>query len=58
MGGGETLVTVLFKEAGDKTEVVLTHEFFADAHMRDEHNQGWNGCLWNGCLENLAKLVE
>ena len=53
MGGGETLVTVLFHDAGDKTEVVLTHEFFADAHMRDEHNQDWNGCL-----ENLAKLVE
>ena len=53
MGGRETLVTVLFRDAGDKTEVVLTHEFFSDANMRDEHNKGWNGCL-----ENLAKLVE
>ena len=53
VGPGETLVTVLFQDAGDKTEVVLTHEFFPDQNMRDEHNKGWDGCL-----ENLAKLLE
>jgi len=53
VGPGETLVTVLFQDAGGKTEIVLTHEFFPDVNMRDEHNKGWNGCL-----ENLAKLVE
>ena len=48
-----SLVTVLFQAVGDKTELVLTHEFFPDENMRDEHNKGWNGCL-----ENLAKFVE
>ena len=27
------------------TEIVLTQEQLADEHMRDEHNQGWIGCL-------------
>ena len=41
----ETLVTVEFKDRGEKTEVVLTHERFPDVQMRDQHNQGWNDCL-------------
>ena len=53
VGPGETLVTVLFHDAGGKTEVVLIHEFFADRNMRDEHSNGWSGCL-----EQLAALVE
>lgn len=44
-GGPETLVTVEFHERGTATEVVLTHEQFVDAKMRDEHAQGWNGCF-------------
>ena len=48
----ETLVTVEFLEKGTSTEIVLTHEQFADEHMRDEHNQGWNGCL-----NSLARLL-
>ena len=36
---------VEFVDKGGSTEIVLTHEQFADEHMRDEHNQGWNGCL-------------
>ena len=41
----ETLVTVEFIERGVGTEVVLTYEQFPDEHMRDEHQQGWGGCL-------------
>jgi len=49
----ETLVTVEFRDLGGRTEVVLTHEFFPDVNMRDQHSQGWTGCL-----EQLATLVE
>ena len=41
----DTLVTVEFRSQGNSTEVVLTHENFADQHSRDEHNQGWNGVM-------------
>ena len=41
----ETLVTVEFIDKGDATEVVLTHEQFPDDNMRNEHQQGWGGCL-------------
>ena len=27
------------------TELVLTHEQFADSEARDKHQHGWNGCL-------------
>ena len=41
----ESLVTVEFKDLGKSTELVLTHERFADEEARDKHQQGWNGCL-------------
>jgi len=41
----DTLVTVELNAAGNKTELVLTHERFRDENMRQEHNQGWEGCL-------------
>ena len=42
----DTLVTVDLAAAGaDGTELILTHEGFADADGRDKHNQGWNACL-------------
>ncbi len=50
---GETLVTVEFHDVDGQTEIVLTHEFFADQNMRDQHSHGWAGCL-----EQLATLVE
>jgi uncharacterized protein YndB with AHSA1/START domain len=37
----ETLVTVEFLPRGDGTEMVLTHERFPSADVRDLHNQGW-----------------
>lgn len=49
----ETQVTVEFFARGNSTEVVLTHATFGSPKDRDEHNQGWNGCL-----EVLATLLE
>jgi uncharacterized protein YndB with AHSA1/START domain len=41
----DTLVTVEFFEAGDKTEVTLTHQNFQTAEMRERHEHGWRGCF-------------
>jgi uncharacterized protein YndB with AHSA1/START domain len=41
----ESLVTVEFKAAGQGTELLLTHQRFADTGARDKHQHGWNGCL-------------
>ena len=49
----ETVLTVEFRDLGGKTEVVLTHEKFPDENMRDEHSQGWTGCL-----DQLARHIE
>lgn len=48
----ETLVTVEFREKGQTTEVLLTHELFPNAESRDKHNEGWSGCL-----TRLGKVV-
>ena len=47
----DTLVTVEFRDQGSSTEVILTHERFPNAELRDKHNQGWSGCM--GRLEKL-----
>ena len=49
---GETLVTLEFQDRGGTTILVLTHELFPTQELRDQHNQGWDGCL-----RRLAKLV-
>ena len=41
----ESLVTVEFKPSGQGTELIVTHQRFADEQARDHHQQGWNGCL-------------
>ncbi len=41
----ETLVTLRFVAQGGGTELMLTHERFLNEPMRDEHEQGWTGCL-------------
>lgn len=52
-GMGETLVTIEFRERGDATELILTHERFPTAEARDRHDAGWNSTL--DCLgEYLA----
>lgn len=49
----ESLVTVVFRPLGQRTEVLLTHERFADRDARDRHHHGWDGCL-----ERLAGRLE
>ena len=44
---GETVVTVEFRDLGGQTEVVLVHELFPGADVRDLHAQGWASCLDN-----------
>ncbi len=48
----ETLVTVAITPQGEKSELVLTHQRFADAKMRDDHTKGWSGCL-----ERLTRIL-
>jgi len=48
----ESLVTVELKSSGGGTELLLTHERFADSQARDRHAHGWNGCL-----SRLARFV-
>jgi uncharacterized protein YndB with AHSA1/START domain len=43
---GDTLVTVEFARAGaERTEVVVTHERFADRARAGRHEQGWTELL-------------
>lgn len=42
---GETIVTLEFHDVGGNTELVLTHEGFADIAERDGHNHGWVACF-------------
>ena len=43
---GDTLVTVEFNAIdGDRTEVAITHERFADAARMGRHEQGWTQLL-------------
>lgn len=41
----QSLVTVELAGRGGGTELVLTHEAFADEAARDRHREGWDGCL-------------
>ena len=50
MGGPEeTLVTVEFRDLGDMTEMVLTHERFLSVQSRDQNQHGWTSTFV--CLE-------
>jgi uncharacterized protein YndB with AHSA1/START domain len=40
-GPHESLVTVEFRDRGDSTEVILTHQFLPTQELRE----GWNGCF-------------
>jgi uncharacterized protein YndB with AHSA1/START domain len=42
---GETLVTVEFRDLGNSSEVVVTHELFPTEKARDDHDKGWNSCI-------------
>jgi uncharacterized protein YndB with AHSA1/START domain len=45
-------VTVRFEPRGTDTEVIVTHERVANETLRDQHRQGWHGCL-----EGLARFI-
>lgn len=40
-------VTVRFEPRGEGTEVIVVHELIDTPVTRDEHEQGWKGCLEN-----------
>ena len=43
---GETIVTVEFNAVGgNRTEVVITHQGFAEPARKDRHQQGWTGVI-------------
>ena len=50
---GNTVVTLEFVELGNKSELILTHERFANSDARDKHNVGWTYCL-----DSLQRNVE
>jgi uncharacterized protein YndB with AHSA1/START domain len=49
----DSLVTVEFRDLGQQTEVILTHERFPSEDWRDKHSQGWTGCL-----DRLEQFLE
>jgi hypothetical protein len=50
------VVRVEFLERGAATEVIVTHEGFANERARAEHNTGWIGCLER--LGDIAESIE
>ncbi len=52
-GDVDTLVTVLFKDVPDGTEVTLIHENLPSNKSRESHQQGWLGSL-----DKLAEFCE
>lgn len=49
----ESRVTVRFEPCESGTEVIILHERIADAATRDNHEEGWFGCL-----DGLAEYLE
>jgi len=49
----DTLVTLEFQDLGTSTVLVLTHERFPNAEIREQHSQGWTGCL-----DQLTKFLS
>lgn len=45
MAHAATMVTVLFNTHPEGTEIMLTHQRFANAEMRKMHARGWAGCF-------------
>lgn len=42
----QTLLTIEFRALGERTtELTLTHERFATVEAKDQHQDGWQGCL-------------
>jgi uncharacterized protein YndB with AHSA1/START domain len=51
----ETLVSVVFKPKGDKTEMTFTQEGFSSAEDREGHNDGWSQ-TFNRLATHLEKI--
>jgi len=49
----ESLVTVVFRDLGPSTEILLTHELLPSAEERGKHEHGWTGCL-----EQFGKYIQ
>jgi uncharacterized protein YndB with AHSA1/START domain/predicted enzyme related to lactoylglutathione lyase len=49
----DTLVTVDFRGVEEGTDVQITHEELPNAEIRDDHTEGWNGCL-----DKLQKALD
>lgn len=45
-----SLVHVSFLDHPEGTEVLIHHERFADPKVRDQHAEGWPGCLDKLCV--------
>jgi uncharacterized protein YndB with AHSA1/START domain len=41
----DTRVTIELRDLGGATELTLTHEDLVEVEVRDQHNEGWIGCL-------------
>ena len=44
-GQDTTLVTIFLRDLGGKTEMHFRHEGFTSEEDRNNHTQGWTGCL-------------
>lgn len=44
-GTTEELVSIRFQAHGRHTELVLTHDLVPTQELRDQHQNGWIGCL-------------
>ena len=42
---GESVVTVDFLDKDGATEIQITHDLLPSAEHRENHGEGWNGCL-------------
>jgi uncharacterized protein YndB with AHSA1/START domain len=51
--GHETILTISFAEAGEKTRLTLHQAVFESREARDAHQDGWTTCL-----ERLAAYVQ
>lgn len=49
------MVTVRMNPQGHGTEVIVRHERIANAALREQHTQGWEGCF-DGLVEFLTRL--
>jgi uncharacterized protein YndB with AHSA1/START domain len=49
----QSLVTITLRPVGAGTELVLLHEQFFDAAVRDGHRRGWSGAL-----EKLERFLQ